>query len=208
MNKAIFMGRLVSDPEVWNSEDDDKMCIAKFRLAVDRPYTKKTDSVSADFFSCTAFRQKAEFVEKYLKSGIKVLVIGRLQNSNYENRNGEKVYSTNLIVEEIEFAESKKANGREEGNEHKNGEERRGNPRKDTEREDTGNGWSEGTRRESRAGGQHRRNEGRAEKEYRREDEKRGSSRYEESRPAARNARNVDAEFMNMDELDYGDLFA
>ena len=104
MNKVILMGRLTRDPEMRYSQD---MAIARFSLAVDRRFKKQGDTVTADFFNCTAFGKQGEFVEKYLKQGTKVLVTGRIQNDNYTNKDGQKVYSVQVIVEEIEFAESK-----------------------------------------------------------------------------------------------------
>ena len=104
MNKVILMGRLTRDPEMRYSQD---MAIARFSLAVDRRFKKQGDTVTADFFNCTASGKQGEFVEKYLKQGTKVLVTGRIQNDNYTNKDGQKVYSVQVIVEEIEFAESK-----------------------------------------------------------------------------------------------------
>ena len=109
MNKAILMGRLTRDPEVRYSQSDSSMAIARFSLAVDRRYKKQGDETTADFFNCTAFGKQGEFVEKYLKKGTKVVVIGRIQNDNYTNKEGQKVYSVQIMVEEIEFAESKAA---------------------------------------------------------------------------------------------------
>ena len=109
MNKSILMGRLTRDPEVRYSQNDSSMAIAKFSLAVDRRYKKQGDEVTADFFNCTAFGKQAEFVEKYLKKGTKVVVTGRIQNDNYTNKDGQKVYSVQVIVEEMELAESKAA---------------------------------------------------------------------------------------------------
>lgn len=107
MNKAILMGRLTRDPEVRYSQSDSSMAIARFSLAVDRRYKKQGDTVTADFFNCTAFGKQGEFVEKYLKKGTKIVVTGRIQNDNYTNKDGQKVYSVQIMVEEIEFAESK-----------------------------------------------------------------------------------------------------
>ena len=107
MNKVILMGRLTRDPEVRYSQTDSSMAIARFSLAVDRRHKKQGDEVTADFFNCTAFGKQAEFVEKYLKKGTKVVVTGRIQNDNYTNKDGQKVYSVQIIVEEMEFAESK-----------------------------------------------------------------------------------------------------
>ncbi|MCR5791962.1 MAG: single-stranded DNA-binding protein [Lachnospiraceae bacterium] len=108
MNKAILMGRLTRDPEIRYSQGESSTAIARFSLAVDRRF-KRAGDAEADFFNCTAFGRQAEFVEKYLKQGTKILLTGRIQNDNYTNKNGEKVYSVQIIAEEIEFAESKNA---------------------------------------------------------------------------------------------------
>ena len=107
MNKSILMGRLTRDPEVRYPQTDSNMAIARFSLAVDRRFKKQGDTVTADFFNCTAFGKQGEFVEKYLKKGTKIVVTGRIQNDNYTNKEGQKVYSVQIMVEEIEFAESK-----------------------------------------------------------------------------------------------------
>ena len=114
MNKVIMMGRLTRDPEVRYSQsrNGDQMAIARFSIAVDRKFSRNSqdgNDTSADFFNCTAFGRLGEFVEKYLKQGTKVALTGRVQNDNYTNKNGEKVYSVQIIAEEIEFAESKAA---------------------------------------------------------------------------------------------------
>jgi single-strand binding protein len=109
MNKVILMGRLTRDPEVRYSQSDSSMAIARFSLAVDRRFKRQGDTVTADFFNCTAFGKQGEFVEKYLKQGTKIVVTGRIQNDNYTNKEGQKVYSVQIMVEEIEFAESKAA---------------------------------------------------------------------------------------------------
>ena len=109
MNKTILMGRLTRDPEVRYSQTDSNMAIARFSLAVDRRYKKQGDTVTADFFNCTALGKQGEFVEKYLKQGTKIVVTGRIQNDNYTNKEGQKVYSVQIMVEEIEFDESKAA---------------------------------------------------------------------------------------------------
>ena len=102
MNKAVLTGRLARDPEVRATKEG--LVIARFTLAVDRKKDEK-----ADFFNLTAFGKTGEFVEKYLKKGTKINVIGRLQNDEYTNRDGQKVTSTIIIVDEVEFCESKKA---------------------------------------------------------------------------------------------------
>lgn len=108
MNKAIMMGRLTRDPEVRYSQGASQTAVARFSLAVDRRW-KREGEPDADFFNCTAFGRQADFVEKYLRQGTKVVVTGRIQNDNYTNKEGQKVYSVQIIVEEIEFAESKNA---------------------------------------------------------------------------------------------------
>lgn len=108
MNKVIMMGRLTRDPEVRYSQGASQTVISRFSLAVDRRF-KREGEPDADFFSCTAFGKQAEFVEKYLRQGVKIVVTGRIQNDNYTNKDGQKVYSVQILVEEIEFAESKNA---------------------------------------------------------------------------------------------------
>ncbi len=110
MNKIMLMGRLTRDPETRYSQGESQFAIARFSLAVDRRF-KRQGEPDADFFNCTAFGKQGEFVEKYLKQGTKILLSGRVQNDNYTNKNGEKVYSVQIIAEEIEFAESKASQG-------------------------------------------------------------------------------------------------
>lgn len=109
MNKLILMGRLTRDPEIRYSQGANPMAIARFSLAVDRRFKRAGDSAEADFFNCTAFGKQAEFAERYLKQGTKILLGGRIENNNYINKEGQKVFSVQVITEEIEFAESKKA---------------------------------------------------------------------------------------------------
>ena len=107
MNKVIMMGRLTRDPELtYTNRTAEQMAIARFSLAVDRKF-KREGEPDADFFNCTTFGKQAEFAEKYLHQGTKIVVCGRIQNDNYTNREGQKVYSVRIMVEEIEFAESK-----------------------------------------------------------------------------------------------------
>lgn len=108
MNKVILVGRLTRDPDMRYSKGENSTAIARFSLAVDRRY-KRDGEPDADFFNCTAFGKQAEFVDRYLKQGMKMVVIGRIQNDNYTNRDGQKVYSVQIMVEELEFAESKNA---------------------------------------------------------------------------------------------------
>jgi len=108
MNKIILMGRLTRDPEVRYSQGASQTAIARFSIAVDRRI-KREGEPDADFFNCTAFGKQAEFIEKYLRKGVKIVVCGRLQNDNYTNKEGQMVYSVRVMVDEIEFAESKNA---------------------------------------------------------------------------------------------------
>ena len=108
MNKVILMGRLTRDPEVRYGQGANQTAIGRFSIAVDRRF-KREGQPEADFFNCTAFGKTGEFVEKYLKKGTKVVVVGSVQNDNYTDKNGNKVYSTQIMVDEVEFAESKNA---------------------------------------------------------------------------------------------------
>lgn len=106
MNRVILCGRLTKDPEVRYSQGATPTAVARLSLAVNRKW-KREGEPDADFFNCTAFKGQAEFIEKYLKKGSKVLISGRVQNDNYTNKDGQKVYAVNVMIEEIEFAESK-----------------------------------------------------------------------------------------------------
>ena len=106
MNKVILMGRLTRDPEVRYSAGENSMAIARYTLAVDRRF-KRDGEATADFISCVAFGRAAEFAEKYFRQGIRIVVTGRIQTGSYTNRDGNKVYTTDVVVEEQEFAESK-----------------------------------------------------------------------------------------------------
>ena len=106
MNKVILMGRLTDEPKVHSR---DEHTAARFTLAVDRRIAKNADGqTTADFPSIVAFEKRAEFAEKYLHKGTKVVIVGRIQTGSYTNREGQKVYTTDVIAEDIEFAESKK----------------------------------------------------------------------------------------------------
>lgn len=107
-NKIILMGRLTKDPEVRYSQGENQIAIARFSLAVNRRW-KREGEPDADFFNCTVFGRQAEFVEKYLKKGSQIMISGRVQNDNYTNKEGQKVYSVQVIVDEVDFAESKSA---------------------------------------------------------------------------------------------------
>lgn len=114
MNKVILMGRLCADPEVRYSQNQNQTAVARYRLAVDRRF-KREGEQTADFISCVAFGKAAEFAEKYLRQGTKIAITGRIQTGGYTNREGQKVYTTDVVVEEQEFAESKGASGNIEG---------------------------------------------------------------------------------------------
>lgn len=108
MNKVILMGRLTRNPDVRYSQNNDQQtCIARYTLAVDR----RGKDAGADFISCVAFGKNGEFTEKYLKQGTKIVVTGRIQTGSYTNKDGQKVYTTDVVAEEQEFAESKGSEG-------------------------------------------------------------------------------------------------
>lgn len=108
MNKVILVARLTRDPEVRYSQGETSCAIARYTLAVNRRF-KRDGEPDADFISCVSFGKTAEFAEKYLKQGTKVVACGRIQTGSYTNNEGQRVYTTNIVVEELEFAESKAA---------------------------------------------------------------------------------------------------
>lgn len=115
MNKVILMGRLVRDPEVRYVEGNgsqERTCVARYTLAVNRRGGQDGQQ-SADFINCVAFGKSGEFAEQYLKKGLKMLITGRIRTGSY-NKDGKRVYTTDVVVEEHEFAESKKPEGRQE----------------------------------------------------------------------------------------------
>ena len=111
MNKVILMGRLTREPDVRYSQNSDgSMAVARYTLAVDRRRARTNSDgaeQTADFISCVAFRKTAEFIEKYFRQGMRMVISGRIQTGSYTNRDGQKVYTTDVVVEEVEFAESK-----------------------------------------------------------------------------------------------------
>jgi single-strand DNA-binding protein len=109
MNKVILMGRLTRDPETRYTQGQTPVAISRYTLAVDRRFKRDGDEQTADFISCVAFGKSGEFAEKYLKKGTKVVVTGRIQTGSYTNKDGQKVYTTDIVVEDQEFAESKNA---------------------------------------------------------------------------------------------------
>ena len=106
MNKVIEIGRLTKDPEIRYSQGANTTCVARYTLAVDRKF-KQEGQPTADFINCIAFGKLGEFAEKYLRKGIKIAVTGRIQTGSYTNKDGQKVYTTDVVVEEQEFCESK-----------------------------------------------------------------------------------------------------
>ena len=113
MNKVILMGRLTRDAEVRYSQGDASTAVARFSLAVDRRFKRDGDDQSADFINCVAFGRTGEFMERFGRKGTKFLVEGRIQTGSYTNKDGQRVYTTDVVVEQVEFAESKSSN---EGN--------------------------------------------------------------------------------------------
>lgn len=111
MNKVILMGRLTRDPDIRHTQGENSTTIARYTLAVDRRIKAQEGQKTADFISCVSFGRTAEFFEKYVKKGTKLATTGRIQTGSYTNRDGQKVYTTDVLVEEAEFAESKKAAG-------------------------------------------------------------------------------------------------
>lgn len=108
MNKVILMGRLTRDPEVRYGSGENSTAVARYTIAVDRRF-KRDGEQNTDFIGCVAFGRNAEFAEKYLRQGTKIVLTGRIQTGSYTNRDGQKVYTTDIVVEEQEFAESKAA---------------------------------------------------------------------------------------------------
>lgn len=108
MNKVVLIGRLTRDPEVRYSQGEKSIAIARYTLAIDRKFKRDSDN-TADFIQCVSFDKTAEFAEKYYHQGSKIAIIGRIQTGSYTNKDGQKVYTTEVVVEEQEFAESKSA---------------------------------------------------------------------------------------------------
>ena len=116
MNRVILMGRLTRDPDIRYSQSGDNMAIGRFTVAVDRRQRRDaSDQQTADFIPCVCFGRTAEFAEKYLRQGTKVVVSGRIQTGSYTNKDGQKVYTTEVVLDDIEFAESKSQSGDNSG---------------------------------------------------------------------------------------------
>lgn len=108
MNKVILLGRLTRDPELRYTQGEESMAIARYTLAVERRFNRNGEQ-TADFINCVAFGKSAEFAQKYFRQGLKIAVVGRIQTGSYTNRDGNKVYTTDVIIEEQDFAESKRS---------------------------------------------------------------------------------------------------
>lgn len=129
MNKVILMGRLTADPDVRYSQGENSRAVARYRLAVDRRRPGANGQREADFISCVAFDKAAEFAERYLHKGTKIAITGRIQTGNYTDRNGQKIYTTDVVIEEQEFAESKNQGGGYQQSEQQGGyQQSRNNP--------------------------------------------------------------------------------
>ena len=122
MNKFIGIGRLTRDPDVRYTQGENSMCVARYTLAIDRHVKRDQNQQTADFISCLAFGKNGEFAEKYLHKGMKIAVTGRIQTGSYTNREGQKVYTTDIVVEDQEFAESKSAQQTGGAPQQKNGQ--------------------------------------------------------------------------------------
>ena len=136
MNKVVLVGRLTRDPEVRYSQGDSATAVARYTLAVDRRF-RRDDEPTADFISCVVFGRSAEFAEKYFHQGMRVSISGRIQTGSYTNKDGVKVYTTTVVVEEQEFAESRAENATNRGVYHQSA------PNQDvsTATNDTGDGF-------------------------------------------------------------------
>lgn len=115
MNKVYLIGRPTRDPEVRYSQGENAMAVARYTLAVDRKYNRNNDEQSADFINCVAFDRNGEFAEKYLRKGTKIAVVGHIQTGSYTNKDGIRVYTTDVVVDEHEFVESKNSSSNNAG---------------------------------------------------------------------------------------------
>lgn len=120
MNKVILIGRLVAEPDVRYLQGDNQMEIARYRLAVNRRYVKDGEEQTVDFINCVAFGKNGEFAEKYLHKGMKIAISGRIQTGSYTNKDGNKIYTTDVVVEEHDFCESKAGSSSVSIQEHSN----------------------------------------------------------------------------------------
>lgn len=186
MNNSIMMGRLVRDPQINYVENDkgDELTVANFRLAVDRKFSDETD-----YFPCSAFGRLAEFAEKYLFQGIKIVVTGRMENNNYTNKDGDKVYGVCLRLTDIEFAESKNAQREDDDDGGDNRRRSSGNRRSSS--------GSRGSSGNSRSG---RSSSGRSSRNSQSSSGRGGYRNNSSGNSRSSRDRQVDEEFENMNE--------
>lgn len=111
MNKVILLGRLTRDPEIRYPQTEQSAAVGRYTLAVDRRYKREGDAQTADFIGCVVFGRSALFAEKYFRKGSKIAVVGRIQTGSYTNKDGQKIYTTDVVVEAQEFVESKSSSG-------------------------------------------------------------------------------------------------
>ena len=123
MNKVILMGRLARDPDVRWTQGPEQKATARYTLAVDRRVKAADGTRPADFIGCVAFGKAAEFAEKYLKKGIKIAITGQIRTGSYTNKDGQKVYTTDVVIEDQEFAESKKTGSEQTGEQAAQGQQ-------------------------------------------------------------------------------------
>lgn len=192
MNKSILLGRLVKDPDIcYTQTNSGELAIANFRIAVNRKYAKE-NGPNADFFTCTAFGKKAEFVSNYFAKGAKIAVEGRMENDNYENNQGEKVYSVRLMVDDVDFADSK---GEETGEDRSSGRRAEtGTRRSSPETNGRRNTAASKSRESEQRGRSTSRTAARATASASR------TSNPQRRSTASRDSYNVDEEYMNVDE--------
>lgn len=195
MNLSMIMGRLVRDPEVKHMENEDgPLTVANFHIAVDRKFSGKDKQVVTDYFKCTAFGWLAEFTDKYLYKGIKIIVSGQMRNNNYTNEDGDKVYGVNLLLNDIEFAESKAASQRNNDSDKTKDNRDDQNGRNSKSNRNSNRQQNENAKKISGKSSEHPRE--RQESNGRREE-------YRNTKERSRTHReDLDEEFRNMDECD------
>lgn len=115
MNRVVLAGRLTADPDIRHTGGAEDLAVARYRLAVDRRVARNNGEQTADFINCVAFGKRAEFAEKYLRKGVKIMISGRIQTGSYKDKEGRTVYTTDVVVEEHEFCESKGSSNSEPG---------------------------------------------------------------------------------------------
>lgn len=195
MNLSMMMGRLVKDPKVKHTENEDgPLTVAYFRIAVDRIFSGKDKHVTTDYFNCTAFGWLAEFTDKYLYQGIKIIVSGQMRNNNYTNEDGDKVYGVNLLLNDIEFAESKAASQRNNDSDKSRDNRDNQNGRNSKSNRNSNRQQDENAKKASRKSSERPR-------ERQESNDRRGE--YRNTKERSRTHReDLDEEFRDMDECD------